>query len=114
MRLGGAVTVGQLREALENYGEDVEVRIVHQESYPLVEVLGGIFDPSQGGACQFDGGGACEYSQPAAIHQAASEDFDHEYVAASESVIFLVANGHPQEGSPYGDKSAWEQMERLS
>jgi hypothetical protein len=113
VRLGGAVTVGQLREALEIYGEDVEVRIVHQPSWPLQEVLGGIFDPSEGGRCAFDDGG-CEYTEPAELHDPKSADFDHAFVAASEQVIFLVANGHPSEGSPYGDKAAWDQMERLS
>ena len=38
------------------------------------------------------------------------EDVDDE--PDEESVIYLVANGHPQHSSPYGSKSAWNVMRR--
>jgi hypothetical protein len=108
-------TVGQLREALEEYGEDVEVMIVHQQSWPLREVVGGIYDPSENGqGCQFDENG-CGYDEVAELHNPKSPDFDHKFEPneSEKNVIYLVASGHPQEGSPYGDKAAWEGMRRL-
>src|ERR1700680_2971369 len=108
-------TVGQLREALEDFGDDVEIRIMHQESYPLQEVIGGIYDPSEQGGCQFDEGG-CGYQEVAELHNPKSADFDHAYEGVSSddaNVVYLAANGHPQEGSPYGVKTAWENLRRL-
>ena len=69
------VTVGELIGLLEDESEDAIIRIVHQEAWPLQEVVGDA-EPDE------------------------------------ESVIYLVANGHPQDGSPYGSKSAWNVMRR--
>lgn len=35
-------TVGDLREALEEYDDDAPVLIAHQPSWPLAEVVGGV------------------------------------------------------------------------
>lgn len=108
------VTVAQLREALENYDDDLVVRILHQPSWPLQEVLGGLFQGSEAG-CGFDG---CGLPADAPLHLGAggpdSGDFDHQFMAPADAgVLFLVADGHPREGSPYGSKDAWDGMERL-
>lgn len=109
------LTVADLKDMLDNFGEDVEVRIVHQQTWPLVEVIGGIYDPTANEAgCQFDENG-CGYDEVAELHNPKSPDFDHAFDGPDESaqnVIYLVANGHPSTGSPYGDKAAWEQMDR--
>jgi hypothetical protein len=87
------VTVRDLIDALEDLDENTEVRIVHQQGWPLQEVIGGLYDPTTAGY---------------------TVDVDEdEPKAEPPDVVYLVANGHPSEGSPYGDKSAWEQMGRL-
>ena len=105
------VTVGDLIDKLEEFGRDVEVRVMHQPSYPLQETIGGVYDPSEGGECQ-----ECDLPRDAQDHDRKSDDFDHEYVGAEGSdgtVVYLVADGHPSKGSPYGAREAWEAMERL-
>jgi hypothetical protein len=105
------VTVGDLRVALENYGSDVEVRIMHQPSYPLQEVIGGLYDASGAEECA-----ECDLPRDAEDHDRKSADFSHDFENVSgsdENVVYIVADGHPNSGSPYGDKQAWEAMERL-
>ncbi len=110
------VTVGSLIEKLSEYGADVEIRIMHQESYPLQEVIGGIWEPTAGDECR-----ECGYTAGHPLHLKASEEYDHNFDAETEmekGVLFLVANGHPRDEhynvKPYGDKQAWENMERVS
>ena len=87
------MTVTELLGLLEEEPEDAVVRIVHQQSWPLQEVVGGI--ASEG------------------------ELFDDEPevdVGAAETerspVVYLVANGRPQGETPYGSASAWNVMRR--
>lgn len=103
------VTVGDLLDKLEEYGRDVEVRIMHQPSYPLVEVIGGLYEPDP------DVCSECDEPQDAAVHRNGHADFDHLFRSEEDGgpVLFLVADGHPSDGSPYGDKAAWDQMERV-
>lgn len=108
------VTVAQLREALENYDDDLEVRILHQPSWPLQEVLGGLFQAPAG--CVFDD--ECGLPSEHEVHDYGTGDEPIEGHHAFEEpddagVVFLVANGHPSDGSPYGSKDAWDGMERL-
>ena len=106
------VTVGDLIDKLEEYGRDVEVRIVHQQSWPLQEVIGGIYDDT-GNGCRFDEDG-CGYAAGASLHNRNSEDYDHDYEPGKgRAVLYLVANGHPDEGSPYGERRAWDDMEPI-
>jgi hypothetical protein len=105
------VTVGDLIESLENYGRDVEVRIMHQPSYPLQEVIGGVYDASGAEECA-----ECELPRDAEDHDRKSDDFSHDFENVSGSdanVVYIVADGHPSKGSPYGDRRAWEAMERV-
>jgi hypothetical protein len=92
------MTVGELRELLEDESEDAVVRIVHQQSYPLQEVVGGVASSRE----IFD----------------AEEGEEEEATAATDadqdetSILYLVANGHPERDSPYGPRGAWDVMRR--
>jgi hypothetical protein len=113
------VTVGNLIEKLSEYGADVEVRIMHQQAYPLVEVVGGVYDAvAHSGECE-----ECGYAIDAPTHTKSSSDYDHEFEgdpgnADSSPVIYLVANGHPRDAGwnmkPYGDRKAWDLMETIA
>jgi hypothetical protein len=87
------MTVAELIGLLEEEPEDAVVRIVHQQSWPLQEVVGGIASGSE----LFD-------------------DEPEDDVGAAETmtspVVWLVANGHPQDETPYGSASAWNVMRR--
>jgi hypothetical protein len=87
------MTVGELMGLLEDEPEDAIVRIVHQEAWPLQEVVGGLASGSE-------------------LHDDDPDEEDTDAEPDEESVIYLVANGHPQDGSPYGSKSAWNEMRR--
>jgi hypothetical protein len=87
------MTVGELKELLEDENEDAVVRIVHQESWPLQEVVGGIAS------------GRLYEDEP-------DEEPDPDADPDADPIVFLVANGHPQHGSPYGPKGAWSAMRR--
>lgn len=104
------VTVAELREALSDYPDDLEVRIVHQSNYPLQEVLGGLYvaDPETCAEC----------GEPRTAHDMELEDACGSFESRTgtddgPAILYLVANGHPREGSPYGDKNAWDAMVTL-
>jgi hypothetical protein len=86
------MTVGELMGLLEDQPEDAIVRIVHQQSWPLQEVIGGvansgdIVDEEYGDEPANDGDGT--------------------------SIVYLVANGHPEKDRPYGPRGAWDAMRR--
>ncbi len=96
------VTVGQLREALEQYDDEIEIRIVHQESYPLQEVIGGLWeaDPTRCEECGVSKLRHNDHNENACDEFSSPADGD-------ERIVYLVANGHPSHGSPYGSKEAW-------
>jgi hypothetical protein len=89
------MTVGELMGLLEDQPEDAVVRIVHQQSWPLQEVVGGV----------------------ANSRDIVDEDQDEEEAISLEdsdetSIVYLVANGHPTNDSPYGARGAWGAMRR--
>jgi hypothetical protein len=93
--VGNEMTVAELMDLLEDEEEDALVRIVHQQSWPLQEVVGGI----AAGRDLFD--------------EEAEDDENLATYAGSESaIVYLVANGHPDHGSPYGPRGAWDARRR--
>jgi hypothetical protein len=91
------LTVGQLMGLLEDEPEDAIVRVVHQQHWPLQEVVGGVAN-SRDILDEDDEG---EEDQPTNV-----EDGDE------TSIVYLVANGHPTKDSPYGSRGAWDAMRR--
>lgn len=106
-------TVGDLKEALEELDDELPLMAQHQPSWPLREIIGGIwFDD---GTSDDDDGCECDHIQSVhgpdgctvlsckcVIERGAN--LDH------EKVVYLVLNGHPSQGSPYGDRRAWEAL----
>lgn len=90
------MNVRQLRELLESYDDEATVLVVHQPSWPLVETLAGVADAHEAHRVESAENG--------------DEDEDESPVAADGQLVYLVADGHPSEGSPYGPKSAWDVM----
>lgn len=86
------LTVGELMGLLEDQPADAIVRVVHQPGWPLQEVVGGvansgdIVDEEYGDAPADDG-----------------DDIP---------VVYLVANGRPENDRPYGPRGAWDAMRR--
>jgi hypothetical protein len=98
--LSREMTVGELRELLEDESEDMVVRIVHQLSWPLQEVVGGVVSSREIVDDDDD-----DQEDEAAT---AASDTDED----ATSVLYLVANGHPEKDSPYGPRGAWDVMRR--
>jgi hypothetical protein len=95
--LTNELTVGQLMGLLEDEPEDAIVRVVHQQHWPLQEVVGGVAN-SRDILDEDDEG---DEDQPTNV-----EDGDE------TSIVYLVANGHPTKDSPYGSRGAWDAMRR--
>lgn len=79
------MTVGDLKEALECLDEDLEVRLMTQESWP--------FENSLLGTCQRE-----DFIGPEEMQMMSSDD------PSKENCFFLVGGKQ----LCYGDKSAWE------
>jgi hypothetical protein len=86
------MTVEELMGLLEEEPEHAVVRIIHQQHWPLQEVVGGIASRSE----LFD-------EEPDDLSAAEPEE---------REVVYLVANGHPLDETPYGSGSAWNVMRR--
>jgi hypothetical protein len=115
------MNVGELREMIEDLSDDRELMVVHQQQYPLRETIMGIYDPDDPGAeleC-----GSCESNRTReSIREMfeAGDDawccdnpeysgFDEDGCESEDQPLYLVADGHPYNGSPYGPRIAWEQ-----
>lgn len=76
--------VAALMEALERLDPDAEVLIAHQPSWPLQERLADVVD---------------------------SDDLDvrdEDDPDRGPAVVYLVAGGHPHNGSPYAPRAVFE------
>ena len=80
------MTVGELMGLLEDEPEDAIVRIVHQEAWPLQVVVGGLASGSE-------------------LHDDDPDDEDVDAEPDEESVIYLVANGHPRTAARTGRRA---------
>jgi hypothetical protein len=90
--LADELTVRELMGLLEDQPVDAIVRVVHQPGWPLQEVVGGV---ANSGDIVDE-----EYSDPPA------DDGD------DIPVVYLVANGRPENDRPYGPRGAWDAMRR--
>lgn len=101
----GEMTVEQLRELLSCLHEDTVVRIMHQPSWPLVETVKGVVTQEQ-----------LEEAEAEEDDESEFEDFNAPAKPADAvpGVVYLVANGAPREGSPYGMKISWDACNRFA
>jgi len=109
------MTVGELMMRLEDYPEDAEVMIMHQPDWPLREVIRGLVSAGEIARerrsdedAEFDA--MLDDLDPDERGEAWQEREAEmaEAEASAEKIVYLVADGHPYEGSPYGDKVAWD------
>lgn len=117
-------TVGDLKEYLEEFEDELPVMIVHQPSWPLREYIGGLWlddgTPEEEFVCEECGRLTLEDPKEDASALVEANTWYRECfkcghlnecappMPKEEQVLYLVANGHPYEGSPYGSKRAWE------
>lgn len=117
-------TVSELREELDNLPDDMPIMCVHQSQWPLREVIGGIWvddgTPEEEESC-----GNCNricLEEPVYLE---AEGEAHEAgwfrkcyycqqitevaepMPKEDEVAYIVLNGHPWDGTPYGSKRAW-------
>ncbi len=95
------MTIRQLRDLLEQYDEDTEVRLMSQPSWPFEHEFIGVWDPSQ--------------SQPSDpppewdnVEDGEWDDPDAFQPASAEKAVYIVEG----EQLAYGSKLAWEEAER--
>ena len=89
-------TVRDLREMLQDYDDDTEVLIVHQESWPLALVVDRMVSDDEIAA------DSDVYDERVLDEREADEDAD------GPGVVWIVAGGHPWDRSPYGPKAAFQ------
>ncbi len=96
--------IEQLQEHLEELdGQDPDVLIIHQRNWPLQETIGGIYNPNHElWECENCGCEDCDYNADCPECGEPHHDPDE------DTPLYLVANGHPHDMSPYGPKSAWD------
>jgi len=81
MKVSELIELLQDRVDSGDIDEDQDIQIVHQELYPLAETIKGIHIP---------------YDE--------DDDSHHDL----DPICYLVADGHPSHGSPYGPREASE------
>ncbi len=98
--------VVDLKYLLEQFDDDVEIKAVHQPSWPLVEEIKGVYDPRNSmGSCEDECGHILD------VHgEDGCQMCECGFVADpdKEVVLLLVVDGHPYEDSPYGPKQAFD------
>ena len=113
-------TVGELKEILDEYNEETLIMCVHQPSWPLRETIGGLWlddgtDPdNEENSC-----GNCGRLSLSEPKQDSEGDWNRMCyhckeinpceppMNEEEKVLYIVLDGHPYEGTPYGSKAAW-------
>lgn len=96
------MTVADLMELLEDMPEDAEIRIAHQPTWPLREILAAVVDGK-------DLSPNNPRTRPAKDAQA--DEDEEEDGDGTENVVWLVADGHPPHPeSPYASKRLWERI----
>jgi len=99
-------TIGDLREYLDAYPDDYEVRLLEQPSWPFEYSIEGIWHPTQ--ECT-----ECGSPADSPKHDASNEAaYDHEYDGPDpedRNVVYLT------EGSQlkYGSRRGWEEQDRF-
>jgi len=78
------MTVAELISLLEDQDPDAEVMLAHQPSWPLREVVQDV--------------------RVATDDDVVGDDEDDE----EDTTVYLVAGGHPYEGTPYAPRNLWD------
>lgn len=117
--------IARLEQVAEALGDEAEIRGMHQANYPLQEVISKVWSPLLDGNAihleEFDCSGCGEHiiaPHDTWLDNAFYNEDDQEYNICRECtqgqkkangpIAWIVLDGHPYEGSPYGDRRAWE------
>lgn len=99
-------TVKDLIEELEQLPPETPILAVHQSQWPLREVIGGVWMDEFPEDCRWGNGDDCEC--PDDTEGCGCGDCIYCGGRPEEDpTAYLVLNGHPYDGSPYGSKKAW-------
>lgn len=85
------MTVGELKERLEDFDDELEIRLATQPSWPLRFRLAGVTSDEE----------AFEYSYT-------PEEQDERGGEPSENFLWLVEGGTPHDESPYAPRYVWD------
>lgn len=105
------MTVRELIDELEGMDEDATVLIAHQPSWPLQETLSHVTQTDNRPMCPncerhlFANHSGPGYTCPTC--GPLSEDEVEDVDPTSADAVYLVAGGHPREGSPYAPKEVF-------
>ena len=119
-------TVRDLINALEDLPDDMPIMAQHQPNWPLREVIGGIWVDDGKGEDYYEAEcEKCEHLTLGEVEEVRGNNETHwfrkcfhcDYMNEVEPptpdddvVAYVVLNGHPYYGSPYGDKRAWNEI----
>lgn len=97
------MTVGMLRQLLEELEDDVPIIMVHQPTYPILEDIKGVADSRQIDVCEDECGHIMD------IHnEGGCTMCDCPYVGEQvDPIYYLVCDGSPYDINPYGPREAF-------
>lgn len=106
------ITVGELKDILNQFEDDQEIMAVHQPSWPLREVIKGVWDPYMNGDEECDDG--CQHVAGNHNEKDGCMDCDCGWYPNPDEkkVLLLVVDGCPMEINPYGPKEAFDDYVR--
>lgn len=103
-------TVGELIEALQDYDPEMRIMGMHQQNWPLVEYVGGLYQQQPEYECPDCGNDDCTvYATNGTEEMYCAECEDTKPIPTVENLLFVVLNGQPHD-NPYGTKEAWNEL----
>lgn len=112
--MGTIRTVADMIEALEELDPNMPIMAQYQSNYPLREVIGGIWidDGKDEEACSTftsppEGTDADEDGE---CYNCGCDEGAHSAKPEDEQAAYVILNGHPHDGTPYGNKDAWNEI----
>lgn len=121
-------TVRDLIEVLEQLPDGMPIMAQHQPSWPMREYIGGVWvddghdDEEEANTCDecgrvtlgdpykdtFEG-------EPIWLRKCFNSNCNNEQeceppMPSEEHIAYIVLNGHPYDGTPYGSKRAWSEI----
>jgi hypothetical protein len=83
------MNVGELREALEDLDDEVEIRLATQPNWPLAFNIRAVVTPAD----------IVDYRE--------TEDETEVEDETEDELVWIVAGDHPWDGSPYAPRVLW-------
>lgn len=95
------MNVGELRELLEDYDDDTEVRMMISPDWPTVHGVHGLWYPPKHATEREEN--EAMYDEDGNVADDRDERLEH--------ILYILQGERPERVNPYGDAKAWEEAE---